>query len=367
MNKVLLVDDDVLILKALSRILGNEGYEVTCHRNPLEALNERDFALVITDFMMPNMNGIELLRRLKETSPRAVRLLLTAASDFRIASEAVNQGEVFRLLAKPWVVMDLLASVKQAMDHYHLLSENERLNQEIAQKNLELMSINEDLERRVVERTSGLLEGLIAALDYRDMETQWHSRRVALFSRRLAERLGVAGAELEVIEQGALLHDIGKIGVRDSILLKPGPLTPDEWLEMKLHPEYGYNMLAKMPYLRDASLIVLQHQERFDGRGYPCGLKESEIVLGARIFAIADTMDAIMSDRPYRKGQPLSVAKAEIKRCTGSQFDPTLVEVYLDLPDDTWLDIRQMVEGMETADLIRYGAGASRPSRNQTP
>src|SRR5690606_29372771 len=158
-----------------------------------------------------------------------------------------------------------------------------------------------------IERTNGLLDGLISALDYRDTETQWHSRRVAPFSRRIAGGMGLSGKDLDIIEQGALLHDMGKIGVRDSIPLTPRPLTPDEWVEMRLHPEFGYRMLQKMPYLHDQALIVLQHQERFDGTGYPAKLKGKEIVVGARIFSLADTMDAITSDRPYRKGRPLQV------------------------------------------------------------
>lgn len=361
MPRVLVVDDDPLILPALSRILEAEGFEVKTYRDPVQASRETDFAVVITDFMMPELNGIELLGKLKESNPRAVRLLLTAAGDYRIASEAVNRGEVFRLLSKPWNYSELTAAVRQAMEHYRLIEENDRLSHELSKTNGELRDINRSLESRVVERTNGLLEGLVSALDYRDTETQWHSRRVSLFSRRIAQQAGITGTDLEVVEQGALLHDIGKIGVRDSILLKPGPLTPEEWKEMRLHPELGYWMLAKMPYLHDISLIVLQHQERFDGKGYPQGLKGEEIVIGARIFAIADTMDAITSDRPYRKGQPIENAVAEIKRCSGSQFDPRLVEAYLSIPTQTWADIRVQVEGMEAEDLRRAEGSKMKP------
>ena len=361
MSRVLVVDDDPLILPALTRILESEGYEVKTHRDPVQAALETDFAVVITDFMMPEMNGIELLGKLKASNPRAVRMLLTAAGDYRVASEAVNRGEVFRLLSKPWTYGDLTSAVRQAFEHYRLVEENDRLNHELSRANGELRQVNKHLEARVVERTNGLLEGLVSALDYRDTETQWHSRRVALFARTIAEASGVTGTELEVVEQGALLHDIGKIGVRDSILLKPGPLTPEEWKEMKLHPELGYWMLAKMPYLHDISLIVLQHQERFDGKGYPQGLKGDAVVLGARIFAIADTLDAITSDRPYRKGRSIEVAREEIKRCSGTQFDPRLVDTFLAIPDQTWLDIRTRVEGMEAEDVERWESSDLRP------
>jgi putative nucleotidyltransferase with HDIG domain len=355
MDRILVVDDDVRILAALSRILQSEGYEVITHSDPVQAAREEDFQVVLTDFMMPFLNGIELLSALREKNPRAVRLMLTAAADFRTASEAVNRGEVYRLLGKPWSLADLTSSVRQAFEHYRLVEANERLTQEVAEKNAELLTINRELERRVVERTTGLLDGLISALDYRDTETQWHSRRVALYARRLAEESGLTGAALDVVEQGALLHDIGKIGVRDSILLKPGPLTPEEWEEMRKHPEFGYRMLAKMPYLHEASLIVLQHQERWDGKGYPQNLAGESIVIGARIFAIVDTLDAITSDRPYRKGRPLQVARDEIQRCAGTQFDPTLAAAFLRIPDSEWERIRAQVEAMEVEEVQRFG------------
>lgn len=356
MDRILVVDDDVRILAALSRILQAEGYQVVTHSDPVQAAREEGFQVVLTDFMMPYLNGIELLGALREKNPRAVRLMLTAAADFRTASEAVNRGEVYRLLGKPWALSDLTSSVRQAFEHYRLVEANERLTREVAEKNAELTAINHDLERRVVERTTGLLDGLISALDYRDTETQWHSRRVSLYARRLAQEIGLTGGALDTVEQGALLHDIGKIGVRDSILLKPGPLTPDEWEEMRKHPDFGFRMLAKMPYLHDASLIVLQHQERWDGKGYPAKLSGEAIVIGARIFALVDTLDAITSDRPYRKGRPLQVAKDEIQRCAGTQFDPALAEAFLRIPDSEWARIRSEVEAMEAEELRRFGS-----------
>ncbi|MGQ0507518.1 MAG: response regulator [Myxococcaceae bacterium] len=355
MDRILLVDDDALILQALTRILVAEGYEVVTRTDPLKAAEEHGFAVVISDFMMPDMNGIELLNILKRTDPAATRMMLTAAADFHTASQAVNQGEVFRLLGKPWTLSELTSSVRQAVEHHHLREENARLTSELRLKNHELVRINKNLEGLVIERTNGLLDGLISALDYRDTETQWHSRRVALFSRRIAESLRLPTLELDIIEQGALLHDLGKIGVRDSILLKPGPLTPEEWVEMRLHPEFGYRMLQKMPYLHDQALIVLQHQERFDGAGYPARLKGQEIVIGARIFAIADTMDAVTSDRPYRKGRPLHVAKEEIRRCSGTQFDPEVVASYFSVADGEWERIRQDVESLAQEDLQKFG------------
>ncbi len=367
MNRILLVDDDALILQALSRILVAEGYQVVTHQDPLKALEETGFCVVISDFMMPQLNGIELLNQIKKSNPKAIRLMLTAAADFNTASQAVNRGEVYRLLGKPWTLSELTSCVRQAVESYELREENVRLAAELTRKNDQLVSINKNLESLVIERTNGLLEGLISALDYRDTETQWHSRRVSLFSKRIATALGLPPHEVDIIEQGALLHDIGKIGVRDSILLKPGPLTPEEWVEMRLHPEFGYRMLQKMPYLHDPALIVLQHQERFDGHGYPGGLKGNQIVIGARIFSVADTMDAITSDRPYRKGRTLQVAKDEIQRCSGSQFDPEVVASYLAIPDSEWSAIREEVEGQAAEDLRRYGPAPAPVAQDPAP
>lgn len=365
MDRILLVDDDPLILQALSRILKAEGYDVIAHTDPVSASAERDFVVVITDFMMPRMNGIELLGVLRAANPQAVRILLTAAADFKVASDAVNRGEIYRLLGKPWTLAELSACVKQAVAHYHLLNENKRLATELAEKNAILTELNRNLEGLVTERTNGLLDGMISALDYRDTETQWHSRRVSLYSRRIAEAYGVTGPLLDVIQQGALLHDIGKIGVRDSILLKPGKLTPEEWVEMRMHPDFGFRMLSKMPYLHEASLIVYQHQERWDGKGYPQNLAGEDIVIGARVFSVADTMDAICSDRPYRKGRSLEVAKEEIKRCGGTQFDPKVVEAYLSIPDSEWDRIKHEVEEQERTEVARFGAGITTPAKQE--
>ena len=352
-ERFLVVDDDPSITDAISKVVKSMGFEVVSHTDPREAANERAFDLVITDFMMPHMSGVELLNALRTHQPEAVRMLITAANDFKVAMKAVNEGEVFKLLSKPWSLSELRSCINAAVEYHRLIQENKRLTRELADRNAQLTTLNATLEVQVTERTNGLLEGMIRALDYRDTETQWHSWRVARFTRRIAEELGITGEQLVQIEQGALLHDIGKIGVRDAILLKPGPLTPDEWVEMKKHPELGYRMLQNIPYLQAAADIVYQHQEKWNGQGYPRGLKGEEITIGARLFCIADTMDAICSDRPYRKGSPLEVAISEIGRLAGSQFDPKAVETYLSIPKTEWQRIRQDIEHLEQADKRR--------------
>jgi response regulator RpfG family c-di-GMP phosphodiesterase len=346
-DRVVIVDDDELILKALARILESAGFESRCYSSPEDALQaiERDAPVVIiSDYMMPSMDGVTFLKLARARFPGAVRILCTAAEDFRVALQAVNSGEVFRIVSKPWHQQELLGTVNQAAEASRLRRENERLTAEVRHKNQQLQEHNARLEEMVRARTQALLEGLIAALDYRDAETQWHSRRVSLYARRLAQALGVEEPGLTVIEHGALLHDIGKIGVRDGVLLKPGPLTSVEWTEMKRHPELGWALLQRVDYLRPASAIVLEHQEKWDGTGYPRGLKGEEIVLGARVFHVVDTLDAITSDRPYRKARGFDEARAEIIRCGGTQFDPKIVEAFLAVPPEDWERIRLDVE-----------------------
>jgi response regulator RpfG family c-di-GMP phosphodiesterase len=360
-ERVLIVDDDQLILKALARILEAAGYEPRCFLSPEEALASIDGeapVVVISDYMMPTMDGITFLKLARARCPGAVRILCTAAEDFRIALQAVNAGEVFRIIPKPWHHQELLATVNQAAEAARLRRENERLTAEVQRQNGQLREINGRLEEMVRARTQALLEGLIAALDYRDAETQWHSRRVSLYARRLAQQLGLSEPELTVIEHGALLHDIGKIGVRDGVLLKPGPLTTDEWTEMKRHPDLGWALLQRVDYLRPASAIVLEHQERWDGTGYPRRLAGDAIVVGARIFHVVDTLDAITSDRPYRRARPFDDARAEIVRCRGTQFDPRIVDAFLAVPAEDWERIRLDVETVAvlSADLAEVPA-----------
>lgn len=349
LRRILVVDDDPLILRAIQRVLEAQGFEVLANVSPemaLEDLRGAEVGLIVSDYMMPGMNGVEFLMEARRICPDAPRLLLTAINDFRVAAEAVNNGEIYRLLAKPWNHADLVTTVRQAYEFGELKRQHARLTARVQEQNAVLQEVNRNLEGLVQERTKDLLDGMINALDYRDMETQWHSHRVSLYARHLAEEMGMEGLALHDVEMGALLHDIGKIGVRDSVLLKPGPLTPLEWEEMKEHPAIGYRLLRGIDYLKEAAKIVLQHQERYDGKGYPAGLKGDEIVIGARIFAVVDTLDAIRTDRIYRPGRPFSVAVEEIKRCAGTQFDPEVVEAFVQTPPEAWEVIRMRVERM---------------------
>jgi len=205
---------------------------------------------------------------------------------------------------------------------------------ELKQKNAELEAANHNIiqmTRQLRETYDGTLEALVLALDARDRETKGHSFRVANYVVAIARQMGVpeGSAELVDMQRGALLHDVGKIGVPDFILHKPGPLTPEEWDDMKRHPHIGFDMLKDIGFLTSAAAIVRTHHERFDGKGYPAGLRSEEIPLGSRIFTIADAFDAMTSDRPYRKALPPEMARAEILRHSGTQFDPKVVQAFL--------------------------------------
>jgi cyclic di-GMP phosphodiesterase len=196
---------------------------------------------------------------------------------------------------------------------------------------------------RLEQSYDDTLEALGSALDLKDAETEGHCQRVTVFCISIAKSMPVPvpNAYLAVLARAAFLHDIGKMAIPDGILRKPSPLNDDEKQIMRKHCEIGYNMLIRIPFLRDAAEIVLSHQEFFDGTGYPRGLKGEEIPLGARIFAVADALDAMISDQPYRRALPLSHAREEIRRCSGTQFDPKVVEVFLSITEQHWLELRE--------------------------
>jgi putative nucleotidyltransferase with HDIG domain len=219
-------------------------------------------------------------------------------------------------------------------------------NAALQKANIEIRRVGEELQQSY----DGTLEALVNALDARDQETKGHSLRVSRYMMDIARELGIkpGSQQWTDMQRGSLLHDVGKIGVIDSILLKPGKLTDEEWLEMRKHPEIGYNMLRQVKFLTGAAEIILAHHERWDGKGYPHGLHEDEIPLGARIFPVVDTFDAMTSDRPYRKAKSTLDAMNEILKYSGTQFDPLVVEAFLDIYD-TWVKEREELHELTAA------------------
>jgi putative nucleotidyltransferase with HDIG domain len=200
------------------------------------------------------------------------------------------------------------------------------------------------------------LETLGDALDLKDRETEGHSKRVTAFTIAIARAMGLPRDQINTIARGAFLHDIGKIAIPDRILQKPGKLEPDEMTIMKEHAYHGYQIVKKIPFLTEAAEIVYSHQERFDGTGYPRGLKGEQIPLGARIFSVADTLDAITSERVYRPAQSLQAAREEIAKWAGRQFDPQVVKAFLEMPDNIWDDLRKEIHAQIYR--VAYSTGA---------
>jgi len=270
-------------------------------------------------------------------------VMMTAIHDIHVATNAFRRGAIDYLL-KPFERAQLLDVVGHALEHGRLLKQNATYRQNLEQvinfRTSRLRATMHDLEKSY----DITLAAMGDALDLRDAETEGHSRRVTAYTIALGREMGLDAEELRIIARGAFLHDIGKIATPDNILLKHGKLTPDEAEVMRQHSTRGYVMVHKIPFLRDAAEIVFAHHETYDGTGYPRGLRGEDIPMGARIFAIADSFDAITSKRPYCMGLSFAQAREEIAHCSGSQFDPRIVKIFLGMPLDLWSDLRREVD-----------------------
>ena len=347
-ERILVVDDEEAIREVVCAMLGAAGYRCTPAASGNAALEllaspGAEFELMLSDLMMAEMQGDILLELAKQKFPEMPVIMVTAVCDLSVALDAIRNG-AYDYLTKPFDREQLLDRVRRALEHRRLRKENLAfqmgLEARVAEQTAELRRANEDLKRS----HDMMLEALGDALDLKDAETEGHSKRVTAFTIAIARAMGLPNEEVEAIAHGAFLHDIGKMAIRDSVLRKPGPLDPEEIQEMQKHCELGYKMVNKIPFLRGtAAEIVYAHQERWDGTGYPQGLKGEEIPLGARIFAIADTLDAITSDRPYRDKQSYQAAREEIERWAGRQFDPVVVKVFLGMPQSIWDNLRLQV------------------------
>jgi cyclic di-GMP phosphodiesterase len=349
---ILIVDDDQAIRDLLNEGLSDSGYRCDTACNGVEGLSKvqsNGFELVVSDIDMPEMDGVQLLQEIKKVRPDTEIIMLTGIVDVETAIQSMRLGAC-DYLTKPFNLAEVRITVERALEKQRLLRENREyqktLEIKVAARTAELVGKNREVEEllsRLQSSYQTTLEALASALDTRDTETLGHSLRVASYTVAVARRMGVGEPDLTDIYRGALLHDVGKIGVPDAILRKPGKLTPEEWVEMRRHPEIGHRILQGIKFLEGAREIVLSHQETYDGSGYPRGLKGKEIPLGARIFAVVDTLDAMTSDRPYRKALPYEAARAEILKYSGMQFDPDVVKAFVDIPDREWNEIQRRV------------------------
>ncbi len=361
--RILIVDDEIEITEILADLLSEE-YECLkagSAEQALARLGESEFQLVISDITMPGMSGLEMIPHVKELSPETVVVMISGMQTVESAIGALRLG-AFDYLMKPFDLRQVEAVVKRALEHHELVVAKQRyenhLEELVEQRTIELDKALNSLEGAY----RSTLKALTAALETRDSETHGHSERVVSYSLRLGREYGLNSEEMKSLEFGSLLHDIGKIGVPDSILRKPAKLTEEEWVRMREHPLHGQQILRGIEFLQGAARVVAQHHEKWDGTGYPLGLREEEIDICARIFAVADAFDAITSDRVYRRGKPYEAAAQELDDWAGRQFDPKVVEAFHRVPKEDWevlhrqslepkhdqFDVRQIVQMMES-------------------
>jgi putative two-component system response regulator len=340
--RLLIVDDETEVRGVLHDLLCDayQCAEASSAEEALAKLRESDFDLVISDITMSGMSGLEMIPHVKTISPDTVIVMISGMQTIESAINALRLG-AFDYLMKPFDLRQAEAAVARAFEYHELVVAKKRyetrLEELVEQRTAELDQALDSLEQAY--RTT--LQALTAALETRDAETHGHSERVVTFSLRLGREYGLSGPEMKALEFGSLLHDIGKIGVPDAILRKPAKLTDEEWERMREHPLHGQQILRGIDFLKGAAKVVAQHHEKWDGSGYPLGLKAEDIDICARIFSVADAFDAITSDRVYRQGRPYEAAAQELDEWAGRQFDPKIVEAFHRVPQEDWDELRR--------------------------
>lgn len=327
--RCLVVDDEAPLRRVLTKVMKADGFvveEAENGKHAIEKLGEFPATLVLSDLHMPELDGIGLLRHCRKHLPDTAVVMVTAVSDVRTAVECLGEGAM-DYLTKPFHVEEVRARVRQVLDKRRLVLENRDYQERLEEK----VGIQ---ARRIEELFLASIQSLADTLEVRDTYTYGHSIRVSRYSALIARELGMAAEDVRAVELGGRVHDVGKIGVREAVLNKAGPLTDEEYQHIMAHPMTGWRILQ--PLLKDhpvALNIVRNHHERWDGRGLPDRLAAESIPFEARIAAVADTFDAMTSRRPYRPGVPLDATVAELKRCRATQFDPRVVDAFVALID----------------------------------
>ena len=343
-ERILFIDDELPVRIAFARTVKRHGFDLDLAANRVEAValaSTVPYAVIATDYRMPDIDGLTLIGELQKLQPAASFMLISGECDLSLAVEAVNEHGVGYLVTKPWDAHELTSLLTRAVSAHQERILQSRVEQGVVGQSRSFEEQKRRLQDALMRSENFLAEILLNALDLRHHETRAHCRRVATYARMLAEKMGIAGTALQSIYQGALLHDIGKIGVPDSILLKPGPLDAEEWVIMRQHPANGAKLLDGFESLSGAREIVLQHHERWDGTGYPAALAGKAICVGARVFAVVDALDAMLSRRPYREPMSFGAAKKQVAVNGGSQFDTDAVQAFMEIPETEWLDVRQ--------------------------
>ncbi len=330
-QSILVVDDERLVNAILARYLSQMGYSCITARSgheALEKLDEQNCALALCDIRMPGMGGIELLKRIKEWDDEIAVIMVSAVDNREVAVEAMRAG-AYDYVIKPFHLEEVLISVQRALDNRRLILERKEyqrnLERKVEERTRELAQKNEELQRLFISA----IESIVLTLQAKDEYTEDHSRRVAAHASAIARELSLPEEEVENVRRAALLHDLGKVGTKDSILNKPGRLTDEEGDEIRLHPLIAVSILEPITPLREVITYIKHVHESYDGRGYPDGLRADEIPLGARIISVADVFDAMSSPRPYRGAMEAEAVLEHIRNEAGKQFDPVVVDAFL--------------------------------------
>jgi putative two-component system response regulator len=305
-EKVLIIDDDLASLHTIERILSDFGIDVILSADPLQAfsiIKENEISVVISDYIMPEMNGLELFSKLKNIAPDIKRILITGYGDLNTAISAINECDVFRFIPKPWKDKLLIESVGDAINEYRIV-------------------------KSMRHSDESMLLSLAQTVELKDPYTRGHCDRVAGFAISIAEQLGLSADMKKHIIHGSWLHDCGKIGVPESILNKNGPLSAEEMDIIKKHPVWGAHVATLAQCPETVINIINYHHERYDGLGYPEGKCGTDIPIEARIVATADIFDALTSDRPYRKAFPVEKALTMLDGMRNKELDPILLDIF---------------------------------------
>lgn len=347
-SRILIVDDDSIVRELMISFL-EQRYLCDAAGSAEEALprfQERGYDLVIADISMPGRNGLELLAELKTLDPDVFVIISSGSQNVGNVVTALRHG-AFDYVTKPFQAEHLELVVERALRQQSLLvarQQHEKYLEEMvdartAESRQMNLTVNEMFEELYLSYRA-TLQSLATALETRQVEPYGHVQRVSAYCLRLGRQLGLSDSEMVVLEHGALLHDIGMIALPDYVLHKSHSLSTEERLLTRRHIDYGAQILSGIRFLQDAKLLVLQHHEKWDGAGYPLGLRGNEICLHARIFAVADALDAITSDRSYRPAQPFEMGAQEIRRCAGTHFDPAIVAAFFEAPQEEWEELR---------------------------
>jgi putative two-component system response regulator len=356
--RILIADDEVVVREILARKLEGQGYECECcadGRTAANLLANSKFDLVLADALMPDIGGVGLLKEAMRISPDIAVILVTSVIDIETAVDALKDG-AYDYITKPFSAEQVAMGVERALEKRRLLLENRNYQRTLeAQVAIRTRQLEQTLN--VLEHTyHSTLVALSKALESRDSDSDGHSLRVTVYAKKMAERLSLSAPEIRVIEQGVLLHDIGKIGIPDALLRNPEELVGRERLLMRQHPEIGYRILSSIKFLRGAAQVVLHHHECFDGSGYPQGLKGDQVHVGARIFAFADALDDLTSNNRFRPAISFEAAVKEIEKMSGAQLDPKIATEFLQVPCSGWEALRgEIATGTKREDFMHFG------------